>query len=135
MKTNNNIFLLSLISLIIVYFGIITIFTQNLSNEVIIKIEKGEGASRIAEKLFENGVIKSKLLFKLIVKIKGVEKSLSSGSYYFHGRTYLGDVVRKLVNADIISVRVLIKEGYNINEVAQTLQYQGRRVLKISYSM
>ena len=93
-------------------------------NYVYIEVEKGEGAGRIAEKLYESGVIRYPLLFTLWARITGSDKRIKAGRYEFRVPSRIRDVLRKMVRGEVLNIRVTIPEGVTICEVAQRFQYK-----------
>lgn len=93
-------------------------------NYVYIEVEKGEGAGRIAEKLYESGVIRYPLLFTLWARITGNDKRIKAGRYEFRVPSRIRDVLRKMVRGEVLNIRVTIPEGVTICEVAQRFQYK-----------
>ncbi|MFA5499127.1 MAG: endolytic transglycosylase MltG [Candidatus Cloacimonadia bacterium] len=108
----------------VIYQGI-NLLDKGDQEEVIVRIEAGDGASIIADKLVENGVLRSKKVFLLYIKLKGLEHSLSKGAYRFYGQTSIKDIVYRLENCDVILTKALIREGLTIEQTALHLQEQG----------
>ncbi|MDD4698966.1 MAG: endolytic transglycosylase MltG [Oscillospiraceae bacterium] len=92
-----------------------------------VEIPKGSATSQIAEKLKDQGVIKSDILFRIYSKLKGYDGTYKYGVYIFSGDTGYDDIIIKLQDegeqAD--SVEVMIPECATIDEIAVILEEKG----------
>lgn len=91
-------------------------------NYVYVEIEKGEGCESIAEKLYEDGVVRHPLLFTVWARITGNDRRIKAGRYEFNAPSGTREVLRKMVRGEVLDIRVVIPEGKNIFEVAQIFQ-------------
>jgi len=114
-------FILILIVVLFSFYSVFLFFKPFTVSQKIIEINQGESALSIAEKLFDNNIIKSKFAFYLYVKLTGISKNLSFGKYLFTGRYSLFDVIRKIRSAEILLRRITIPEGYNIRKTCRRL--------------
>jgi len=94
------------------------------SSSKIIVVEEGSSLGEIATELKNGEIIKSKFIFKSIVRLIGGEHSVKSGDYFFKEPQNVLKVARRVVEADfmIVPVKVTIPEGSTINEISEILQ-------------
>lgn len=100
------------------YFG----FLQKIdlgAKTIAIEIKQGETLSDLAQKLWQEGIIKSQLLFKLAVRNDNFEKGLQIGLYTFSGKLNGFDVLKILKSQPDISIT--FPEGKTIEEMADIL--------------
>lgn len=92
-----------------------------LSDSVTVVLERGTSSQKAAELLFENGVISSPLLFRLVLKYQNQENKLKAGEYLFEPRVSMLKVIDKLVSGDIVYHKVTIPEGYTVGQTMYLL--------------
>ncbi|MDD3051649.1 MAG: endolytic transglycosylase MltG [Candidatus Cloacimonetes bacterium] len=88
-------------------------------DNTVIRINKGENASNIINKLYQNKLIKSKFHAKLFLKITEKDKNLQSGSYHFSGNLNLIDVLDQIFSYQAILKKITIPEGLIIEDVCK----------------
>lgn len=79
----------------------------------------------IGEVLFQNGIIHNATLFRITVKVQGVEKSLQAGDYALSPGMSITDIINKMVKGDTVYHLLTIPEGYNVEQIAKLLTEQG----------
>jgi len=109
------------------FFSFISIFfeTGRNSQSVIIEIRHGAVASEVSNSLFENKIIRNRIIFSLAVKSLGLEDKIQAGSYDFDKYSTLFDVLLKLKNAkirEIAPVEVVFPEGVSIYKMGSILE-------------
>ncbi len=92
-----------------------------LTTEKTIVIERGTGPRVIADSLVANGVIKDRLLFLAVLKLRGFAPQLKAGEYAFSERQSLNAVIAQVVAGQTVVRRVTIAEGLTAVEVAALL--------------
>lgn len=102
------------------YMGIA--FGRN-GEEVTFEVEKGSSVQQIAEVLEDAGVVKSPLMFRLYVKMKGYGAQFKYGVYTVKNDCGYGGVADKLITegAKAESVKVTIPEGTGINDYVKNV--------------
>ncbi|MDD3839951.1 MAG: endolytic transglycosylase MltG [Clostridia bacterium] len=96
-------------------------------NDIEINIPKGASTSSIAQLLEKKGLIKNSSIFKLYVDFSNNGANMKAGKYKLNTGMTMQEVMDELVtgNAKIKTLKVTIKEGMNINEVASVLEQKG----------
>lgn len=87
-----------------------------------VEIPKGSTTTLISTILYENGLIRSKLYFKILAKLFGVEKKLNSGIFYFSKFYSPEEILLELVKGDVKQIKVTIPEGVTNKEIAEILE-------------
>ena len=96
-----------------------------VEGSVVVPIEAGESARRIAEDLEDAGVIESARLFRVLVAFMGVEDELLSGDYEFDKGMVTLTVIDRIHTGITAPVMVTIPEGLRIEEIADLLDEKG----------
>src|SRR5688500_15523237 len=92
---------------------------------VLIKVEAGDGAGKIGDRLQQGGIIDNAASCQRLAKISGSETGLAAGEYEFlPGTSVLDALVR--IRSGLTASRVInIPEGLRIEEVASILERRG----------
>lgn len=119
-KLNKKLFCLSLFLLMIsCYF-----FWPG--DKTTISIVEGSSASQVANLLKEKNVIISSTWFKILVKLTQTDKKIQPGTYNFRKYMSSEEVLWKLVHSSYINdVKVMIPEGWRMEQIAERLQSSG----------
>jgi len=95
---------------------------KGFSDTRIVEIKRGETISSVAKRFKNNEIIESELLFKILIRLRSLERGVIAGSYLLE-RSSLWGVVSRIT--DIPSsknlVKITIPEGYNNREMAVLL--------------
>ncbi len=111
--------------LILIPFGVRHHF-YNKGDVVRVEIPSGIPAIKIADILKENGIIESKLWFKICLKLSGAAPLLRSGTFALNKNTASSEVIWRLTNdSGAMLHRVKIPEGWRIEEIAEELFRNG----------
>ena len=93
----------------------------NADRSIQLIIKKGTTAGQIANRLYENNLIRSKLLFNILISIQGLENSLQAGTYDIKTSYGMGHIIYLLVEGRVATFRVTIPEGFTVEEVTGRL--------------
>lgn len=88
---------------------------------VSITVSENMTFSQLTAQLQRRGVIEHPRLFKVLARIRGLDKRLWVGRYDFAGEVSLASVIADLSAGKIASVMVTIPEGKNIQQTAALL--------------
>jgi len=104
------------------YFAVAYIYPSDLGpKKVSIIIQYGDSFPSIAQKLVEQGVVRSLTMLDLGARFSGVDRKLTPGRYDFTGRNSCRSVLGKLAVADFLRIKVTVFEGATIWRVASVL--------------
>jgi UPF0755 protein len=81
----------------------------------IFEIKQGESLIEVSKRLEEEKIIKSAFMFRNIIFIKGGEKKIMLGFYYFTHRQNMWTVASRVLDGDyyLETIRITIPEGTN----------------------
>lgn len=94
---------------------------RNAKNGVQLIIESGTSGREIANKLYEKKLIRSRLIFNILISVKGMENSLKAGIYDIKASYDMEEIIALLVEGRVATFRVTIPEGFTIEEIASRL--------------
>ena len=98
---------------------------QARTHNAVLEITPGTSVSEIARKLQEDGVIRSSLAFRVLAKIKGVERSMRAGHYRIASGLWAWNVVDELHDGQITTETITVPEGLNLKQVAELVEKSG----------
>lgn len=103
--------------------------TKNLQSQgrqdVIVTIPKGASLSEVGEILQNNGIISSKLIFKLVAFIRGEQRNVKAGDYLLKTSSDAGEVLDLLITGKTLVFSVTVPEGYNVFQIAELMDQKG----------
>lgn len=116
-----------------IFFGVILLLwflnspPHDFPVRSIITVEEGESLAAISQFLKGQKVIRSEILFEFAVIIRGGERRLMAGDYFFANPAYIPTVARRLTHGEygITPIRVTIPEGSTVMEIAAILKNNG----------
>jgi peptidoglycan lytic transglycosylase G len=117
--------LIVLLLIVILFMTVINYFRSYEIDERIINIKQGSSAHQIANVLHSNGIIQSRFLFNVYVRLHKIDKNLSYGKYLFRGDLNLQKVSKILTSAKIILRPVTIPEGLSLRKSCRILANSG----------
>ena len=117
-------FLTLIIALCLLYnYGIGSVDSKN--NEVIlVEIKEGNTSTEIAHILKEKELIRNEIVFKIYLKINGIN-DLKSGYFELKQSMNVKEITEKIRKGDTVdpnSITVLFKEGLNIRQIASVIE-------------
>jgi len=120
----SSLLLVSCLLFLFVWQGIY--LPQNpLGKEKIFAIGKGEGVREISFHLEKEGLIKSRLFFKIYVLSKGVSRNLQAGNYSLSPSMTIPEIAQKIVSGEVTKEKITILEGWNLRDIAHYLENRG----------
>lgn len=119
------IFFLSLAILIFGYSYISFLKTPiNIEKETLFEVKKGDSVNRIISNLVEKGVIKKGYYFKVLVRIKGGDRTILHGHYLLKKDDTPETLWQRLVKGEVERYKVTIPEGYNVYQIGEVIENQ-----------
>jgi UPF0755 protein len=90
----------------------------NTSQNVIVNVRPGQTLRTTADILRQANLIKSKLKFILISRIKGLDKHLKAGEYLFSAAMPPRQILEIMVKGEVNLHKLTVPEGYSIPQIA-----------------
>ena len=85
-------------------------------------IQRGASSGEVARTLQERGVIDSAVAFRILLRVRGLDRSVEAGEYLFAPHQSAGDVLQKLVEGQArVATWVTIPEGFTAAQIANDL--------------
>jgi UPF0755 protein len=94
------------------------------SERATILIEPGDRASDVAGALDRAGLIRSELLFELLMRTTRADRKLQPGEYAFEGGERPLEILDRLVQGRVETLRVTVPEGLTLEETVEVLVRQ-----------
>lgn len=115
------------ISIIIYYTKAIAPINAEKPEEVSLEIPEGSSSSQIAKLLKDNNLIRSELVFRLVLKKNKVENLLKAGYYTLNTGMDVNEIIGELTkggkNKNVVTFT--IPEGYELEMIAEKLSKEG----------
>ena len=108
------------------YYGMQPVASSDQA--VQIEIQSGTGSATIADKLQQEGLIKSSLLFKGYLKVKSQGSRFQAGVYQFEPGVTYQEIIAKLNAGEVVEkemVRFTIPEGFTVAQIGVKLAQEG----------
>ena len=93
--------------------------------ETFIYVPPGANAAKVAALLKEQGILHTRLPFRIWLRRHGLDRNLKAGEYRFSGKASLIDVAQKLTRGDVYFRSVTIAEGLTAMETVELLARGG----------
>lgn len=129
MKKYKMVVIIALVALVVIAFSIGFYYKYQISpvsrdsEKVIVEIKAGS-VSSIGDTLYENGLIRSKLMFKIFVKLNGVN-NLKASTYELDKNMSLKEIIDVLEEGNAYNpdeIRITFKEGLNVRKIAKLIE-------------
>ncbi len=88
-------------------------------------VGQGESGSAVARRLAQERVIRSELLFKLMMKARSLEHSLKAGTYRVESRMSGSEILGMIAEGRQVLLRLTIPEGATVRAVALAAEAAG----------
>jgi UPF0755 protein len=103
-------------------YGLSQPVSVTADSPVMVVVKPGMSTQEIGELLYEQGLIKSALVFRVVAKMEGMANSLQAGEYAFNKAMTVGEIVGKLARGETAYSQFTIPEGYTIDQIAKLLE-------------
>ena len=90
-----------------------------------VTVERGMPFTRVVDQLVEKQLVGRAWTLKFFARATRADRRVSHGVYEFERGTSPLDIMRSLVDGDILSVQVTIPEGFNMWQVAAAFEAAG----------
>lgn len=107
------------------------------SSEVVLTVAPGSALKRVAAQLQEQGVIGNARYFVLLARAKSLASHIQAGDYRFREAAQPAQVLRRLVEGDVVQLSLTVPEGLSLREIAPLVEGEGfgnaRRFLDLAH--
>ena len=84
-------------------------------------VPQGSGFGAVTDTLEARGIIEYPLIFRLYARYRDVERDIKPGVYEAQRGIGWDDLLRKLVDGDVIRLTLVVPEGWTIQQIAPRL--------------
>lgn len=102
---------------------------------VLIEVENGSSLSQVAQRLEQQGVVRSATALKLLARLRNQSSAIHAGKYRFADAADPAEVLARLVSGDVEQVSLTIPEGFNLQQISDRVAEQkfgdGKRFLQL----
>lgn len=92
-----------------------------ITEQEILEIERGEGFSRLAQRLEERGWVDDSLPLRVWSRLSGHGQSIRAGEYGVGPDTTVPELVEKLERGDVIQYQFTLVEGWTFDQVLDAM--------------
>ena len=85
-------------------------------------VERGDASQSLAKRLREDGLIRSALLFRLMVKLRGPSASFKMGTYRIKANMGTRAIMELMLSGRQALVRLTVPEGFTLSQIASLLE-------------
>ncbi len=96
----------------------------NIDKATLFEVKKGDTVNDILNRLIERKFVANKVFFKLMVKLKGGDRSILHGYYLLRKDDTPETVWSRFLKGEVERYKVTIPEGYNIYQVGEVIENQ-----------
>jgi UPF0755 protein len=90
-----------------------------------VRIASGTGFHAVCEILTEKGLVKHPWRFKILARLRGLDKQLKAGNYLLSADLSPEELLAALVSGREHLLRLTIPEGYNLKQIAAAVEAAG----------
>lgn len=91
-------------------------------------VPPGSNADAIGREIASLGLVRHPMVFRLLVRVRGLDGQLKAGEYALEGPLTLEEIVELLARGDVVRREVTIPEGRTLEEIAVLAGAQGLAV-------
>lgn len=88
-------------------------------------VPKGAGFVQVARDLERQGIVRSALHFRLVGRLKGLDRRMQPGDYRLNSAMTPVEILEKMASGVSDARKFVVPEGYSIYQLAELLEKQG----------
>lgn len=88
-------------------------------------VAKGAGFDQVAQELERQAIVRSALHFRLVGRIKGLDRRMQPGDYRLSSAMTPAQILDKMASGVSDARKFVVPEGYSIYQLAELLEKQG----------
>ncbi|MGE5790838.1 MAG: endolytic transglycosylase MltG [Syntrophaceae bacterium] len=92
---------------------------------VLVNIPRGTPFAQVVNLLDEKGLIRSRLLFRVMAYFYSAPQQIKAGEYEFSKAMSAGDLLQKLVRGEVKAYNIVVPEGSTVRQIAARLAASG----------
>lgn len=95
---------------------------QIINSPANIVINKGDTTAAVANNLHTSGIITQPLLFRVVARISGMDKTLKAGEYIFESPISMYEVIQKIAKGDVSYRKITLPEGLTTKQMLELIE-------------
>lgn len=103
-------------------FGKAEPVSSTADQSTVITVTSGMTANEIGQLLYERGIIKSIIFFRVIAKMEHIDSSLQAGEYAFTSNMSISQIVSMLSKGETAYQQITVPEGFTVNQIASLIE-------------
>jgi UPF0755 protein len=104
-----------------VVYGLTRPVSVTAGESILVQVKPGMAAQAIGEMLYDKGLVKSVLLFRVVAKLQGAENSLQAGEYALRPNLTVQQIIGIMARGETAYKQFTIPEGYTVDQIAAHL--------------
>lgn len=88
-------------------------------------VEPGSSTADVADLLFENGIVRYPLAFRVLARVLRADGKIQSGEYDFEPGIYAWDAITSLTSGQVVYYSVTVREGLTVEQTATLIEERG----------
>ena len=110
----------------LLWYGFLLFMTGSDQRHTLdLELARGTSLDDLSVQLEKAGIIKSPFHFRLVARLRGLDRKMQAGDYRLHGAMRVQDVLTKLVKGKVDSCRFTLPEGFSSYQAAAILHNGG----------
>lgn len=89
---------------------------------IIFRVSAGDTTSKIAQDLYQQGLIKNPQVFRILIRLQGRDGRLKVGYYHFDQQLSLLGISDQLYQGQVLRYRLTVPEGLSLEQVAKVVE-------------
>ncbi len=110
-----------LVIFLIFFFEIYIPVNPNSHETITYTVQKGMGDEEISKELEDLGIIRSDFFFRTYTLLSLKHLMIQAGKYNLSPKMSSYQIVKKMVQGDVVKNKLIILEGWDVNDVAEYL--------------
>lgn len=94
---------------------------NSLEEKIVVLVPRGASLNKVADKLQQEGVIKSPLLFVLAARFLEIDRGIKAGEYEFLPHVSPRDVLQQLAKGEVFYRRITLPEGLTTAQMLEII--------------
>jgi len=100
------------------FFRYATMPGGDSQKEKVFIVKTGQGTGTVTAELFKQGLITHPLKFRILARIKGLNKEIKAGEYLFSFSMTPTDIIEKMIKGNVRLIKITIPEGSTIRQIS-----------------
>jgi UPF0755 protein len=96
--------------------------SSKIDQSSVVTVTNGMTANEIGQLLYEHGIIKNVILFRVIAKTEHMDSNFQAGEYVFSSDMPVKKIIAILAKGETTNQQITIPEGFTTNQIASLIE-------------